>query len=171
MSVGSDKTGTPAGLARLCEELHPRLVGFLGLHTGSREAGEDLAQDTLERVCANWRTLASHPSPENWAFRVAINLATTRRRWWGRRQRFTQASSMPEEAAGDVAQAVDLQRQLVSLPARERSALICRFYLDLSVADTAAVMGCPVNTVKTLTRSALSRLRIASPTEQMTHGN
>lgn len=171
MYVGSDTAGPPDELARFCEEIHPRLVGFLGLYTGSADAGQDLAQDTLERVCANWRSLVSHPSRENWAFRVGINLATTRRRWWGRREQFAWGSDAARPSGHDVVQALDLQRQLATLPTRERSALICRFYLDLSVVDTATVLACPPNTVKTLTRSALARLRVTPPTEQVTHEN
>jgi DNA-directed RNA polymerase specialized sigma24 family protein len=37
--------------------------------------------------------------------------------------------------------------------------LILRYYVDLSVAETAVVMQCPQNTVKTLARRALVQLR------------
>jgi DNA-directed RNA polymerase specialized sigma24 family protein len=47
------------------------------------------------------------------------------------------------------------------LPVRERDTLICRYYLDLSVAGTAEVLGCPDNTVKTLTRRGLELLRLS----------
>ena len=160
----------PPALVELCRAHQDRLVGLLTLHTGSREAAEDLAQDTIERACAHWEQLASHPAPDRWLFRVALNLATSR---WRRLGRWTRIEGRlrREEAAEvaalastrppgeDPALAVHLRRELAALPVRERDVLLCRYYLDLSVADTADVVGCPPNTVKSLTRTGLERLR------------
>ena len=41
----------------------------------------------------------------------------------------------------------------------QRTALVLRFFADLSVAETAAAMRCPEGTVKTLTRAAIASLR------------
>ena len=65
-------------------------------------------------------------------------------------------------SAPDAAEVLDLRREVAALPARERDAVICRYYLDLSVIDTADVLGCPENTVKTLTRRGLELLRLSS---------
>ena len=48
---------------------------------------------------------------------------------------------------------------LERLPARQRQAVILRFLDDLSVADTARVMGCAQGTVKAHTSRALVSLR------------
>jgi hypothetical protein len=44
------------------------------------------------------------------------------------------------QATGDLQEA--LQRALRDLPARQREAVVLRHFVDLSVADTAAAMGC-----------------------------
>jgi len=58
---------------------------------------------------------------------------------------------------------------LRALPDRQRLAVVLRYFADLSVADTAAAIGCPEGTVKTLTREAIRALRgaglIAEPVE------
>ena len=46
-----------------------------------------------------------------------------------------------------------------ALPLRQRTALVLRYYSDLSVQETADVMGCAPGTVKSLTSQALAALR------------
>ena len=45
------------------------------------------------------------------------------------------------------------------LPDRERQALVCRYFLDLSEAETAQVLRWPLGSVKSRTSRALARLR------------
>ena len=76
-------------LADFCREEWPRLVGSLSLFVGSRELAEDLAQETLVRVCDHWRTARAADSPTAWAHRVGFNLAKShgrRRATWTRVQ-------------------------------------------------------------------------------------
>jgi hypothetical protein len=46
---------------------------------------------------------------------------------------------------------------------RQRTVLVLRFYEDLTEVETARLMGCSQNTVKTQTRRALERLRVLAP--------
>jgi len=46
-----------------------------------------------------------------------------------------------------------------ALPDRERRVLVCRYFLDLSEAETAQVLGWPLGSVKSRTWRALNRLR------------
>ena len=49
-------------------------------------------------------------------------------------------------------------RALARLPVRKRACVVLRFYFDLSEAETAAVLGVSVGTVKSQTAKALRRL-------------
>jgi RNA polymerase sigma factor (sigma-70 family) len=150
-------------LAEFCREEWPRLVGSLSLYVGSRELAEDLAQETLVRVCGNWRTVRSTDSPTAWAHRVAFNLAKShgrRRSTWTR----VQARIGPAPIAsvdGDRAAALAVRDAVGALPEPQRQALIFRYFADLSVRETASAMRCPENTVKTHTRRALDALRLS----------
>jgi len=54
---------------------------------------------------------------------------------------------------------LDVEQALTSLSARQRLAVDCYYFADLSVADTAAVMGCSEGTVKSTLSDARVRLR------------
>ncbi|MFF4249555.1 sigma factor, partial [Streptomyces sp. NPDC001822] len=46
--------------------------------TGNREAAEDLVQETLERACRKWRTIAAKDAPDAYVRRIMVNLANDR---------------------------------------------------------------------------------------------
>jgi len=55
---------------------------------------------------------------------------------------------------------------LAALPPRQRAVLVLRYFDDLSEAETAAMLGCSLGTVKSQAARGLARLRITadSPT-------
>jgi RNA polymerase sigma factor (sigma-70 family) len=57
------------------------------------------------------------------------------------------------ERRGALLEAVD------ALPEKERQAVVCRYFLELSEAETAQVLGWPLGSVKSRTFRALNRLR------------
>jgi RNA polymerase sigma-70 factor (sigma-E family) len=144
-----------AALGDFCRTEYPRLVRLLHLYCGDRGTAEDLAQETLARTWASWGRVSRLDAPDLWARRVALNLAAS---WWRRRRTANRALPRPPHA--DHTTEVDETRRLLAdLPARQRQVLLLRYYEDLSVADTAGVMGCREGTVKALTSQALDALR------------
>lgn len=151
-------------LVRFCSNLHPRLVGALVLSTGDRPLAEDLAQEALVRVCERWDQVQHMASPEGWVFTVAMNLA---RSWWRRAGRAVAATARlqthqdlaPDVLLPDVAQRDWVRQAVADLPTRQRQVVALRFGADLSVVETAEVMGCAEGTVKSLTAKATARLR------------
>ena len=57
----------------------------------------------------------------------------------------------------------DLWRSLSVLPARQRAALVLRYYEDLSERDTAEVLGCSLPAVKSLVVRGTEALRAEIP--------
>ncbi|HEY3750092.1 MAG TPA: sigma-70 family RNA polymerase sigma factor [Pseudonocardiaceae bacterium] len=53
---------------------------------------------------------------------------------------------------------------LLKVPPRQRAVLVLRYFEDLSVAQTAAVMGCTEGTVKSQAARGLDNLRTAMST-------
>lgn len=157
-------TTTDLELAALCQREHPVLVGALGLYLGDRHEAEDLAQEALVRLCQRW-PLQDVENPAAWVMRVAFNLATSRfRRLRVHRRALTTLSSRSsrgEDDSPDTAEVVAVRRAVLDLPDRQRRAVVLRYFADLSVRDTAAQLGCPEGTVKTLVFQAMKALREA----------
>ena len=152
--------GNDPALVTFCREEWPRLVGSLSLYVGSRELAEDLAQEALYRVCRQWRSVGAAESPSAWAHRVAFNLAKSH----GRRQsswRRAQPRLVGPSAATlvDPADVIAVRVAVAALPETQRAVIVLRYFTQLSIAEVAAVMRCPENTVKTHTRRGLEALR------------
>jgi RNA polymerase sigma-70 factor (sigma-E family) len=137
------------------------LVRGAFLLTGDRQLAEDLVQTVLAKVALRWGRIVAEGNPAPYV-RVAIvrtAIGWRRRRWWGE----VPSSPLPDHAGGDATAAVAgrdvLRRALLTLPPRQRAAVVLRFYEDLSEVDTAAALGCSVGTVKSQTAKGLARLR------------
>ncbi len=135
------------------------------LLTGSREAAQDAVQTALTKIYLAWNRRDTWDSPEAYARRSVVNvvLSARRRRWFGEQPRGEQLESLMSattDATSSIAERDALRRALQALPARQRTAVVLRHYVDLSEAETAAAMDCPVGTVKSLTARALKTLRV-----------
>jgi RNA polymerase sigma-70 factor, ECF subfamily len=157
-----DDDGAPAGLAEFCRREHPRLVGALAYYTADRDLAEELAQDALVQACRHWDRVALFASPGAWVHRVAINLANSRFRRRAAKRRAEQSLDRPgHEQDPDTAAAVALRAAIAGLPQAMKTAIVLRYYADLPVREVAEHLHVPENTVKTITRRAIERLRAA----------
>jgi RNA polymerase sigma-70 factor (sigma-E family) len=134
------------------------------LLTGDRGHAEDLLQTALLRTARHWSR--ARDAPEAYARRVLVNLSRDRIRWLFRRPR---EAPMPPEADNlvdsvdggyeQVAERRVVTRALARLPIRQRQVIVLRFFEDLSVEQTAELLGFSTGTVKSYTSRALARLR------------
>lgn len=152
----------PEELVLFCRREHPRLVGALTLYCGDRAVAEEIAQDALATVCERWEQVRRMAAPGAWAHRVAINAASSRfrRRAAGRRALHRLGSRASDDRSDvDTAEAVAIRQATASLPARQRQTVVLRFYLQLSVSETAQWMDASEAAIKSLTQRALAGLR------------
>ena len=128
--------------------------------TGDVGAGEDIAQEALTRAWTRWGRVSRLDSPEAWTYRVAVNLARSRRRRQQAEQRALARVGVDAGAlAAEVADSVAVRDAVAALPERMRAALVLRYFADLPVAEVAEILDCAPGTVKSLTSQAIDRLR------------
>jgi RNA polymerase sigma-70 factor (sigma-E family) len=128
--------------------------------TGDRHLAEDLVQATLFKIYLRWSRSGSWDAPVAYAQRT---LYTTFCSWRGRKW----VAERPVEQVPDVAappsvgDSAVVDEALRALPRRQRAVVIARFYDDLSVRQTADLLGIAEGTVKSQTARALDALRAA----------
>ena len=149
-----------------------RLVRFAALVAGDVHRGEDALQTALTRVYVAWPRLSDHAHADAYVRRSIVNAVIDEsRRPWRRVEFLTghltdhisdhiadhlvYASADPfDDRASD-----DLLGAVSALPPRMRSVIVLRFYEDMSVADTARLLGCTEGNVKSQCARALDKLR------------
>ncbi|MCW2607476.1 MAG: polymerase, sigma-24 subunit, subfamily [Frankiales bacterium] len=140
----------------------PALLRTAYLLTGSRADAEDLLQTSLAKTYLAWGRIRDREAVDGYARRVMVNTQTS---FWRRRRVDERATEeLPEPGSGrDLTADLDLHdalwTALSGLPRRQRAAVVLRYYEDLSEAETAAVLGVSVGTVKSTTSRALAKLR------------
>jgi len=136
------------------------------LLTGDPHAAQDLVQDTLSRAAQRWTVIAEAESPDAYVRRILYTRSIDS---WRRTRREPQPSehvgwaSTTPDAADSVDTRVTLAAALRRLTPKQRAVLVLRFYEDRTEVESARILGCTVNTVKSQTRHALNRLRELTP--------
>jgi RNA polymerase sigma factor (sigma-70 family) len=126
-----------------------RLAPFL---SGSNEVAEDLVQDCFARLVRRSRPLHNPPSY------LRVSVVNAVRSW--QRRRILERSHGKVMPGSQVEAGFDALRDaLARLPLRQRTAVVLRFYLDLSESDIAVTLGCRPGTVKSLISRGVDRLR------------
>lgn len=158
-SVPIDEPGGVADQGSFLRAMHPQLIGAFVYRGFSRVEAEDLTQETLARTCLHWTTVTAAASPEAWVHRTGLNLSKS----WLRRLRVArrhEATMVPAPSGqADPTDRPVLEAALATLTPRQREAVVLRYFVDLSVADTALTMRCAPGTVRALTAQAIAVLR------------
>ena len=129
---------------------------------GDWHKAEDVVQETLYKLYLAWPKVQRAGNPFAYVRRMLVNVAyDAGRRPWRREvnsAEVTEYAVHGDFAAGH-ADRDEVLEALRALGPRQRACVVLRYYEDLSVEQTAALMGCSAGTVKKLTARALERLR------------
>ncbi|MCK6555567.1 sigma-70 family RNA polymerase sigma factor [Candidatus Binatia bacterium] len=153
--------GSEDALCELLRRYERPLAGFVYRNTGGRDV-EDLYQETWARVVRQASRFDSQRRFSTWMFQIALNLC----RDWHRRR----PPEPVDPAACDAVAAVGMERteaaldaaaMLALLPEAQREVVTLRYYEDLTEAEVADIVGCPLGTVKSRLHAALARMTAA----------
>ena len=136
------------------------LIRLAVVMLGDRAAAEDAVQEAFCGLYRRWHALSDPGKALSYVRSSVINSCRTVLR--RRRRQAGQAGDRPGESAEALALISEEHRQVLtairSLPARQREALVLRFYLDLDEEEIAASMRISRGTVRSTTSRALAAL-------------
>jgi RNA polymerase sigma-70 factor, ECF subfamily len=162
--------------AQLVSE-HQRMVYQLSLNLLSdHNEALDLSQEVFLRVFRTIHTFRGYSSLRTWIYRIVVNQARNRQRWWRRRHRSQQVSldqhiqdhgDLPESEQGASPDRLLGQKQLAEriraalerLPFDQKTALVLRELDGLSYEEIGYSLGIAVGTVKSRLARARESLR------------
>lgn len=165
------KTGEAAAFDTLVVRFSADIYALLWRITDNSEEARDLTQETFLRVVQSIKSFRGDANLKTWLFRIAINQARNRRRWWMARQqnatvsldaeneRSGQALSLHETLADETRaspeaemlqreQSACLREALQKLSPQFREAVVLRDIKGLSYEEIAAALEISVGTVK-----------------------
>ncbi|RYP88574.1 SigE family RNA polymerase sigma factor [Nocardioides guangzhouensis] len=129
---------------------------------GDPHRAEDIVQDTLARLYANWPRVSRADNVEGYVRRILVNSHySDRRRPWRRESTTTTSVDLALEPGMTAEDADVIWTAIRRLPPGQRRVIVLRHIWDLSVEATAAELGISTSTVKSQTRDALAALRRA----------
>ena len=163
-----------------CAELvseHQRMVYQLSLNLlGDHNEALDLSQEVFLRVFRTIHSFRGQSTLRTWIYRIVVNQARNRQRWWRRRHRSQQVSlddhirdhgELPEQNDGGAPDrllgrkelAAQIGSALDSLPFDQKTALVLREIDGLSYEEIGFSLGIAVGTVKSRLARARETLR------------
>lgn len=142
----------PATLAALHRDRYAAMVRLATLLVDSQDTAEEVVQDCFVRLYPRFDRI---DDPAAYLRRSVVNACRSA----GRRRTLERALLRTDRPASVELGADEILDALAGLPARQRAALVLRYYDDLPEADIAVVLGCRPGTVKSLISRGLARLR------------
>ncbi len=163
-----------------CAELvseHQRMVYQLSLNLlGDHNEALDLSQEVFLRVFRTIHGFRGQSALRTWIYRIVVNQARNRQRWWRRRHRAQQVSldehlrdfgdfpeqtdgASPDRMLGRKELADRIRVALDKLPFDQQTALVLREIDGLSYEEIGFSLGIAVGTVKSRLARAREALR------------
>jgi RNA polymerase sigma factor (sigma-70 family) len=136
-------------------ELFPRAAKVAYRLLGDVTAAEDVAAEALARAYAHWPRIESLPYRDGWVLRVASNLAIDA----SRRRIPAPVAQDPLDGTEAATLRMALVAALVSLPRRQRQAVVLRYLSGLREDEVAVVLGVSAGTASTHLRRGLDAMR------------
>lgn len=149
-----------------------RLIRLAMANLYCTEYREDVVQEVFIRAYSGMPRFRFHSKPFTWLYRTLQNVCHEYNRKEQQRSALLtdkQQNETDEMQTHDNRQQIEIVfKQLASLTKREREVVLLRIFEELSVLETAQILGIRQGTVKTLLHRGLGKLREIS--EDMIEG-
>jgi RNA polymerase sigma-70 factor, ECF subfamily len=142
---------SPDAMTEFLRELEPFVYRVCYHLTGHQQDAEDLAQESIVKVCRNLQTYRGDCALQSWVYRIILNTQRDliRRQKHMQTVELSETASTSDELEGQVSTKLMVQEMLGELQGVDRQIFILRFLQDLSLKEVAALLEMKESTVKT----------------------
>jgi RNA polymerase sigma-70 factor (sigma-E family) len=156
----TDLAAAEAGVTALYQAHALGLMRLAHIMLGDRPSAEDVVQEAFCGLYRRWSHLTDTGRALQYLRTSVLNgcRSQQRRRPWGTQPGEAQPAVSAETTVINGESRREVVQALRRLPARQREALVLRYYLDLSAEETAITMGIGPSSVRSATHRALASL-------------
>jgi RNA polymerase sigma-70 factor, ECF subfamily len=154
-----------AVLEQIMREYGTRVLRLVTLMVKDRSLAEDITQDVFLKAYRHLPRFRGESSIRTWLYRIAVNECKGCLRSWAFRNLLPcswisrESDVSAERQVMERAQRDELVRLVLELPPLYRQVIALHYYADLSIAETAEVLGVTEGTVRTRLHRARQQLR------------
>jgi RNA polymerase sigma-70 factor (sigma-E family) len=132
---------------------------------------DDLVQDALTRLFGVWGRVSASGDPGPYTHKILVNLYLDHRRRPSRRE--MPLAQLPDASSAAQPSPVDEDRDrlmaaLRQVPSGQRAILVLRYWEDLSIEQTARIVGTSASNVRSQASRGLDALRAALEPDSVT---
>jgi RNA polymerase sigma factor (sigma-70 family) len=176
--VAAIPTGDMRAFDEVFDRYHHQIYNFVKKQVADHESIEDLVQEVFLRVFKSSRNFDPTKKFSSWIYKIALNEV---KRHWKRtasRQTFSLNAPLGEESSdgerGDILEdgraqpaevaetelfSEQLKLLIDKLPEKQKTVVVLKIYHDLTFEEIAEICDCPLSTVLSRMRYAVSKLR------------
>ena len=147
-------------LIRLMRQYEREVRKVCTLYLRDLTLAEDAAQETFFKAYKAMDRFQGGSSEKTWLMRIAVNTCKDIRRgaWFRHTDRSISLDKLPEPAVPPQADSVLLALSVMQLPAKEREAVLLRYYQGMTLAEVAQVLGISATAVAKRLKGAHAHL-------------
>jgi len=160
--IDAARSGNRVAQATLLRELQDQWYRVLLRLLGNADAAREATQETALRFLRQLPGFQGRSELRTWTLGIAMNVAREMRRAKEQDELTIDPPANGHGPDGELEQrerAQMVNRVIDELPDRQKEAVLLRFFEQLSVEQSATVMGCAPGTVKALVFQALRNMR------------
>lgn len=158
----------------LYETYHHQLFQYLFYMVRNREIAEELVQEVYIKVLKSYRSFKGKSSEKTWLYSIAKHIAIDwirsqnrkKRKWEGKQYEWSERefeikdpSLSPEEIIQKKAEMQEVYHMLKKCTIDQQQVIIFRYIQELSIQETAEILGWTVSKVKTTQHRAIKALK------------
>ncbi len=161
------RTGDKEAFQKIIEAHQEPLFRFAYLLLGNSQDAQDVLQEAFVRAYYRLHHFDENRPVRPWLLRIVANLARNKRRsngrYWSALTRFARHEPTiypnPETLIVTQSQAIELWQAIRRLNLHDQEIIYLRFFLNMTVEETAQTQGVAHGTVKSRLHRALKRLK------------